>query len=230
MPEALTLSNSSPRPRSNNSAIEVAGALGRALATVHRTFLRSGLAQSSSLSWLSREPPWVMAIHRPTPEVLSRLSPANGLLIRMLQSQEGCAEHLDSLRTLWRVETVIHGDIRPGNVLIVKGRGESPREVWIVDWEMVQLGDPGVDLAVRCKASQILGRLDADGAKAINRGAGGSVQFPWERVQDLSRSLWHAYQAAIESGSSGTRRPARPGREALGGPDDPGRVRDLRVS
>ena len=121
-----------------------------------------------------------MAMHRPTPEVLSRLSPANGLLIRMLQSQEGCAEHLDSLRTLWRVETVIHGDIRPGNVLIVKGRGESPREVWIVDWEMVQLGDPAWDLAGAARLRKILGRLDADGAKAINRGAGRSAQFPSE--------------------------------------------------
>jgi hypothetical protein len=199
VPEAQTLSKFFATAPQRQSSIDVTAALGRALATVHRTFLRGGLAQSPRLSWLSREPPWVMAMHRPTPEVLSRLSPANGLLIRMLQSQEGCAEHLDSLRTLWRVETVIHGDIRPGNVLIANGRGESPGAVWIVDWEMVQLGDPAWDLAGALQGfarSWVDSMPMAPNLSIEERAA--LAQFPSERVHDLSRSLWHGYQAASD--------------------------------
>jgi hypothetical protein len=203
VPQAMTLSEFFASNQEHRSPIEAAGALGRALATIHGTFRRGGLAQHPRLAWLSREAPWVMAIHRPTPEVLSKLSFANGQLIRILQAQEGCAEHLDSLRCLWRVETLIHGDIRPGNVLVAGGRGESAATIWIVDWELVQLGDPAWDLAgalygfARCWVDSMPMQANLSIDERVDLAA-----YRIDLVRDLSRSLWRGYLSASE--------PARP--------------------
>jgi Phosphotransferase enzyme family len=199
IPEAVTLTSYFRWVEEQPFAVALADALGRALASVHRTFRTGTLAQSPGLAWLSREAPWVMAIHRPIPEVLSSLGWANHQLICMLQTQEGLAEHLDSLRAQWLVETLIHGDIRSGNVLLGAGRGDSPWEIRIVDWEMVQLGDPAWDLA---GALQDFARFWVDSMPmtpdlSIDERAA-VAQFPTDLVQGLSRSLWHAYQGASE--------------------------------
>ncbi len=179
VPGATTLSEFFAKAEEQQSPDEAAAALGRAMGVVHRTFNDGELLQSPRLSWLSREPPWVMSMHRPTPESLSRLSPANGQLIRMLQKHEECTQQLDLMRRHWRVETVIHGDIRPGNVLVGKGRAARPRAVWIVDWEMVQLGDPAWDLAGALQgfARSWVG-FDADGGEPDDRRARGPGAVP----------------------------------------------------
>ena len=167
--------------------------------------------------------PWVMTIHRPTPQFLASQSPANSELIRMLQTQNGCALDLIRLHADWRVETVIHGDIRPDNVLVRKARGELPWEVRIIDWEMVQLGEPAWDLAGACKAfarswvdsMPMTADLSIDERMA-------QASFPLDIVQ-ASESI----ALARLSGRERTRprpehRPiARSRGEALGGANDP---------
>ncbi len=198
--EAVTLSAFLKPKAEQRSAIEIAGSLGAALAAVHRIFRAPELAWCPRLAWLSAAAPWAMSLHRPTPQVLSILSPANADLIRMLQTEEGCAQELDSLLEGWRSETVIHGDIRPDNVLVRKGHAEGPWEVRIIDWEMVQLGDPAWDLAgalqafVRAWVASIpmTADLSIDERAAL-------AKFPFENVQALSRSLWQGYRAELEA-------------------------------
>ena len=54
---------------------------------------------------------------------------------------------------------MIHNDIKSDNVLIRAGRGRGRVEARIVDWELVQLGDPAWDLAGACR--DMLGALGA---------------------------------------------------------------------
>jgi hypothetical protein len=140
-----------------------------------------------------------MTLHRPTPQLLASQSPANAELIRLLQTQNGCAKRLDRLHAHWRVETVIHGDIRPSNVLVRKAHGELPCEIRIIDWEMVQLGEGAWDLAgalqsfarLWVESMPMTENLSIDERMAL-------ASFPLDRVQDLSRSLWRGYQVAID--------------------------------
>ena len=195
--EAVTLSAFLKPKADQRSAIEVAGAIGGALATVHRTFRAPELAQCPRLAWLSRAAPWALALHRPTPQVLSILSPANTELIRVLQTEDGFARELDSLLDGWCAETVIHGDFRPDNVLVKKCHAEVPLEIRIIDWEMVQFGDPAWDLAgalmAFVKSWVVSIPMTAD--LSIDERAA-RAKFPFEAVQALSQSLWKGYQAA----------------------------------
>ena len=198
--EAVTLSAFLKPKADQRSAVEVAGAIGGALATVHRTFRAPELAQCPRLAWLSRAAPWAMAIHRPTPQLLSILSSANVELIRMVQMERGCAKELDSLLAGWRAETVIHGDFRPDNVLVRKGHAGQSWEVRIIDWEMVQLGDPAWDLAGALMAfvKTWVVSIPMTGDLSIDERAA-RAKFPFQTVQALSRSLWQGYQqAAVE--------------------------------
>ena len=199
LPGAVTLSSYLVSKHDQGALIEVAGSLGRALATVHGTFSGGEQGWAPRLDWLPRSA-WAMTIHRPTPEVLSSQSHANWHLIRTLQgeNEDGCALHLDALQPLWRVETLIHGDIRAANVLVGPD-GESMPRLWIIDWELVQLGDPAWDLA---GALQVFARawvesIPMDANLSIDERADRAT-FPFPFVQRLNQSLWHGYQNACE--------------------------------
>jgi len=179
------------------SRVEIASAFGRALGTVHQIFRRPGLVEDPRLAWLGCVAPWVMTVHRPGPELIANLSPANSQLIRILQTQNGLAERLDRVRGQWRAETVIHGDIKSDNVLAWRSREQPAWEIRIVDWEMVQLGDPAWDLAgalqdfVDCWVSSMPLANDMTLDERVAQ-----ARCPLHLVHAAIRSMWHGYQAA----------------------------------
>jgi Phosphotransferase enzyme family len=200
VPEAVPLWSSFRNSEPDVFPNELSWAVGCALGTVHQVFDRSGPALHSDLAWLGREVPWVMMVHEPSPGLLTSLSPANARTIRILQQQEGLAERLDSMRSHWRIETVIHGDIKFDNILTWKP-GEKPNwEVRIVDWEMVQFGDPAWDLAGALQ--DFLGfwvdsmPLDVD-LRMEERVA--QAGYPLSIVQAAIRSFWGGYRGASAS-------------------------------
>jgi hypothetical protein len=199
LPEAETLTSYVAQAEEPRDLIEVALALGGALGTIHRIFRRGELANDGRLSWLSRDVPWVMSLHRATPQTLARLSPANTQLIRMLQRPGGCAPQLDAVCGDWLAETVIHGDIRADNVLLGRDRGKRAREVRVVDWEMVQLGDPAWDLAgaLQAFARMWVDSMPMTGDLSIDERIGRAGR-PLGFIQDLSRSLWKGYRTLAD--------------------------------
>jgi len=173
-------------------------ALGRALGTIHRVFRTRDGAIDPGLGWLIRAVPWVMLVHKPDPELLATISQANYQTVKILQTQEGLSARLDALRKSWRVETVIHNDIKSDNVLIRRGRGTESDgvEARIVDWELVQLGDPAWDLAGALQdllQFWVQSLPMAPGLAADQMMA--AATYPLAAVQAAFRALWAGYRA-----------------------------------
>jgi aminoglycoside phosphotransferase (APT) family kinase protein len=74
---------------------------------------------------------------------------------------------------------VVHGDLRPGNVLRVKSRSR-PSRLAIVDWELARIGEPAIDLAAILRGNRRIESAD-DGLErllAAYRQAGGPPVAP----------------------------------------------------
>jgi phosphotransferase family enzyme len=178
-----------------------AGALGHALGTVHETFSQPGLIRDPRLAALGSALPWILTVHRPCPDMLAGLGAANLEAIRILQTEDGLPGRLDDLAGNWRLETVIHGDIKLDNVLAWESQDRSGWEVRIVDWEMARLGDPAWDLAGALQGF-VVSWVDSMPFEAdlaledrVERAA-----YPLGTMQEAIRSLWGGYRAATEAG------------------------------
>ena len=195
---------------------EAARLVGTALATFHHTFRGT---THPRLGWLHRQTPWVMRVHKPSPDLLSSLTPANVETLRILQTQEQISAHLDALRKQWRVETVIHNDIKSDNILVggwrlaVGGSDDSaraeavattvtvppPTAIAIVDWELVQLGDPAWDIAGLLQDFMLLwvtSMTVTPGATTDELAA--SARLPLADLQRAIRAFWKSYRAAAD--------------------------------
>jgi hypothetical protein len=181
-----------------NALAPAARAVGGALATVHTTFRLPGLAEDPRLSWLPRRLPWVMMVHKPGLELLATLSPANCEVLRLLQARDGPGERLDRLRPLWQPDTVIHGDVKSDNLLHVPaapGTGPGAGEVCLVDWEMVQVGDPAWDVAGVLQDLVLLWVNSMPLAEHVGvEELAARARQPWHDVQAALRAFWRAYE------------------------------------
>jgi Ser/Thr protein kinase RdoA (MazF antagonist) len=182
---------------------ETPRALGRALGTLHRTFRASGPTGRPPPAWLGDMVPWVMLVHKPGPDLLATITPANYQTLQILQTQEGLVSRLDALRKRWRPETVIHNDVKSDNVLVRPGREPGAVEVRLVDWELVQVGDPAWDLAGALQ--DLLGLW----VQTMPLAAGlppervmAEAPYPAGEVQSVLRALWSGYRAAAGLGGA----------------------------
>jgi thiamine kinase-like enzyme len=124
---------------------------------------------------LRRDAPWVLSLHRPPLDALRYLSAASIELIKVIQRDERFARGLDELRDGWRVEALVHRDVKWANcVAHAPAAGARRTAIALVDWEMAGWGDPALD--VGSAFGELIGhRLDAVGA------------------QPATAALWRAY-------------------------------------
>jgi len=119
--------------------VVLARSLGRVLAAVHRVV--------PDREELRCDPPWVLSLHRPRLDALRYLTPASTALIRDLQADAPFTAELDALREDWRVEALVHRDVKWANcVAYAPARGTRRTQVKLVDWEMAGWGDPALDV------------------------------------------------------------------------------------
>jgi thiamine kinase-like enzyme len=113
---------------------------------------------------------------------------------RLLASRS-VAALLGDLRASWSSRAVIHGDVKFDNVLVgaADGRagGDGPAaRVWLIDWELAGLGEPGWDLA-GCVEGVVTAQLMTAGRVDVPSAA--SLALPaleaHERVGGLTASL-----------------------------------------
>ena len=142
--------------------------------------------------------PWVLGLHRPSLPVFRDASNANLQLIRILQNTEGFPQMLDRLRQQWKVDGLIHNDIKWNNCL-ARGR-QLPRkpEVRIVDWEFAGLGDRCWDVGAVLSnyLSFWLLSVPISGDEPPDRFLD-LARYPLESMQPALRAYWHAYKKGL---------------------------------
>jgi Ser/Thr protein kinase RdoA (MazF antagonist) len=173
-----------------------AAPLGEALGTFHRVF-RERSSLSDEWAGLPMAPPWILFVHRPTPEIFARLSPANLQVLKLLQKNRPLAASLDSLRTEWTADTLIHNDIKGDNVLVTTRDDEGVR-VRIVDWELMQIGDAAWDVGsiFRDFLDYWLLSVPLSGDMTPEQMLEGA-QFPLAKLHPAARAFWQAYGASV---------------------------------
>jgi Ser/Thr protein kinase RdoA (MazF antagonist) len=183
-------------PGGPQADVQLAGAVGAVLGLLHATFRRPGLTADARLSWLPRQLPWVLLAHKPEPEILATISPANYQALRILQTEDGLAERLDQLRKQWQPDTVIHGDIRSDNLLVVPP-APGASQVRLVDWELVQYGDAAWDVGglLQDVVSFWIASMPLSESLGVDEMAARAGR-PWPALQAALRGFWQAYRRA----------------------------------
>lgn len=185
--------------------------LGQGLSCLHRLFRISDGPLASRMDWLPRPVPWAFHACKPTPAVLSDLSPAGAEVIRILQSQPGLDARLEALASEWRATTVIHGDLKAANILVrpagaVTGADERPPGLWLVDWEFVQVGDPAWDLAGVLHDTLVswTGSMPQD-PSLTPAAMFHQARQPLESLRPFLQAFWRGYRSAAGLGRDGSR-------------------------
>ena len=183
----------------------LAATLGKAIAMYHQIFVKQ--SDSPRLSFLPKAFPSIFYMFHPGPEVLSRLSSANLKLLKLIQKSSGFSNLFESLVNGWRVQTLIHGDIRWDNILILflPDNNNESGQIILVDWEFASFGDPAWDIgsvfrdfitfwlySLRITANETIEQLLTN------------AQLPLQRIQSAIRVFWYAYTKVlgIDNGKS----------------------------
>jgi hypothetical protein len=198
IPDAITLRQYFEPGGSRRRTGEAAAALGHVLGDFHRALPTEGRGDDPRLGWLPRGLPWALSIHRPRPSLLATLGPAGRELLGVLQRDEAFWGHIDDLRRHWRADAVIHGDIRFDNVLVrpfLDDLEAVPEGPWIVDWEMVAVGDPAWDLAGALQDLLVLWVSSmpmSEGANVEQMTA--EARIPLDVLRVAAIALWDGYR------------------------------------
>lgn len=163
--------------------------LGDALGTLHREM---------RAEYPPARPPWVLSLHRPDTGLFRDVSAANLELIKILQSAEELGERLDELRADWRIETLIHHDVKWDNCLV----GPDDR-LRLIDWEVAVAGDPYWDLG--SALSQYLGfwlfSIPVTGSEPPARFPT-LARFPLDAMKGALRACCEGYADAAGEGEA----------------------------
>lgn len=178
-------------------AAEASFALGSALGMLHRGSSAIAREPDELMAWLHVEPPWILGIRHPFIAWLAQLSPAHAEVLRILRTEELFAARYGELASSWGAEAVVHGDIRFENVLIPSAGPEDVEgmKVWLVDWEMVQIGDPAWDFAGALHDFLVhwVRTMPLEGElSAAERAA--QARCPIASLRPMIRALWSGYR------------------------------------
>ena len=124
-----------------------AARLGRTLATVH-AFGQALVNDVAVRAAFAYQPPWPITLDQTGYGFLDSLGPIGPALSAALRSQPTFAARLSALRRAWQFDSLINGDMKWDNCVLVAGvDGATDSTLVIVDWEMVDIGDGAWDVA-----------------------------------------------------------------------------------
>jgi Ser/Thr protein kinase RdoA (MazF antagonist) len=202
IPDAVSLQSILEEKAGKETAKAAARQLGNAMATLHRCFRSKSLERDDRLALVPRHLPWALGLHKPTTKMLAILSAANYQVLKILQSEEGLSERLDRLSQEWRPDVVIHGDMKFDNVLIQAnddGKPGTSVRTWIVDWEMVQIGDPAWDLAGALQDFLVLWVRSMPMTEDLSPELRiAQARAPLGDQRDTIRALWDGYRTTAD--------------------------------
>jgi len=144
--------------RSGDGTGELARSAGALLAALHQE-LAARMSDAAVVAGLPRARPWMTGLHRTGLAALKTLGAPAAAIADTLSRMPQLIALLSMLEPHWRADTLVHGDLRWDNWLIVRGPGG--RQLKVIDWELVDVGDSAFDVGTILKeylvAALILG-------------------------------------------------------------------------
>jgi phosphotransferase family enzyme len=128
--------------RNGSISPEIAGELGRSFGRFHCESERR-ILNSPHCSAFPKQIPWILSAERRNSHPFKELSQATSQLFDHVDQSTHLPAALEQLRDQWHVSTLMHGDMRLENCMLVPG---SIPTLKIVDWELADLGDPCWDV------------------------------------------------------------------------------------
>ncbi len=177
--------------RNNSFPVEAADQLGRAFGNYHRKATMNPPANHDGI--FPRRTAWALSLHEMNFAMAPNLSGGIHQMLSMIRQFPQFGTALEKLKTEWRFDTLIHGDIKWENCVVCPGSNGDLR-LKIVDWEMADWGDSCWDLAAIFSAylSFWVQSLPMDGL--ANLGAlVAQARFPIEKTHPAIRAFWGAY-------------------------------------
>ena len=173
---------------------QLAAAAGRALGSLHR------MTRSQAEGYpYPAQPPWVLTIHRPDVAIFREASSASLELIKTVQAADGLGQCLDELSARWKVEALIHHDVKWDNFVAFEGPGSGKSaRLKLVDWESAIYGDPCWDigsvfshfLSLWLFSIPVTGQVPPERFPELAR-------YPLSKMQPAIRRCWDAYVAEL---------------------------------
>ncbi|MEA2569748.1 MAG: hypothetical protein QOI24_1749 [Acidobacteriota bacterium] len=171
----------------------VARRVGELVARYHETSRRDLLPRANAAIFQG-QPPWILSFHLMPRGSMQNLSAANGQFMTILQSYPDFGVELDRLRTGWRRDALMHGDMKFDNVVVQTDAATNEQTMHVVDWELADVGDSAWDVASILQAylTWWIATLQEVPAGASNDAA----RYPLETIQPAIRAFWDAYVSA----------------------------------
>jgi thiamine kinase-like enzyme len=175
--------------RLNGFPTDVAASVGVLLARYHDVSSRELLPRANTAIYQG-QPPWILSFHLVPHGSMQNLSAANGQFMTILQRYPDFGQALDRIRASWRRNVLVHGDMKFDNV-VVRGARTAEQTMYVVDWELADVGDSAWDVASILQAYltwwiATLQRVPGDEP-------GDGAQYPLESIQPAIGAFWDAY-------------------------------------
>ena len=120
--------------------------LATTIASIHSVDLN--LIQETLSSFLPLSFPKTLFIRKPSPEIFTLLSLGMLEFLKHIQQNSVLFELLINLETMWKNQTLIHGDLKHDNVIFMSDTNTKNMTCKIIDWELVDIGDPAWDISL----------------------------------------------------------------------------------
>lgn len=197
LPEAENLSDY--HRRLSKFPVEIAVKIGRALGTYHRENIDK-LKDGPQSAHFPKRVPWILSINQKNSQLFGALSAANSQLFNIVQTYPEFDQALDELRTRWKFDSLIHGDMKWDNCVVYRANGDGKELGFkIVDWELADIGDRRWDVGAILQAylsfwiMSIPVNSEMSPAQFVEL-----AQYPLEDMQPAIRAFWKAYLETLQ--------------------------------
>lgn len=174
---------------------DVTGKLGEVLGAYHRA--AGGMKDSPHSTIFPRQIPWILSADRRNSHPFKELSRATSQLFDVVEESSGLRQALDELRTDWRADALIHGDMRWENCILFRDATASELNFKIVDWELADIGDTCWDVGAMIQTfiSAWIMSVPVD-SESLPASPGDRAKKALHGMPPAIRSFWKSYVAA----------------------------------
>lgn len=176
---------------------ELAARMGVILARFHFP-----VPHGAELACFPRHPPWVLLLpDADAAQFFPDHAAVTGLL-NTVKAHSALAGALRQLRSEWRIECLIHNDVKWANFI---ASADDPEFLRLIDWELADIGDAAWDVAglLQSYVSAWIFGFDDSNPTAYDLPAG-TADFEISRMHGSVQRFWAAYVAerGLEDGQA----------------------------